>query len=75
MAKKMHPKYIKGTKYKYVSEQMGSRGNILYRAHVPAIKHLSYHLTERSAALAVDIAHIKAGKKPKNILIPLKCKK
>jgi hypothetical protein len=72
MAKQKHPQYIKGSKYKYVTEQMTSQGKTLYRAHVSAIKHLSYHLTERAAALAVDIAHIKVGKKPKNILIPLK---
>jgi hypothetical protein len=72
MAKQKHPTYIKGSKYKYVTEQMSSQGKIMFRAHVSAIKHLSYHLTERNAALAVDIAFIKKGEKPRNILIPKK---
>jgi hypothetical protein len=72
MAKQKHPTYIKGSKYKYVTEQMNSQGKILYRAHIHLINHLSYHLTERDAALAVDIAFIKKGGTPKNILIPKK---
>jgi hypothetical protein len=51
---------------------MSSQGKIMYRAHISSIKHLSYHLTERNAALAVDIAFIKKGEKPRNILIPKK---
>jgi len=72
MAKQKHPQYVAGSKYKYVTKQLTSQGKVIYRAYIEKFKHLSYHLTERNAALSVDICCIRNGAKPKNILIPLK---